>query len=644
VEIVAHQLLLAVAVGALAGAGFRMASRLTPRGLERVVAAAPLAVGLAVLWSLGLGLLELGASPAALALSAVATWLAVRAVLPAPEIAPSVEIAGWWRALGTAGRAGAGAVAAAVAAYASFVLRHPQLGIDAVTNHLGDVVGWTANGRPGSVVELQYGLPFGNYPQATETVLTWGSALSRSFVWAGLWSLATVLLLAAAGWVGVRALGAGRAVAALAIAAVCTSPLVADGARTPGTDLPALAWLVTAGALVAASTRRPALLAPALVGAGLAIGTKTTAAPLVLVVLALAGVTHRRRLREHRDLLLGAGLAALVVGGTWYVRNWIGRGSPLWPLVSLPGGDPLPPLIDALDYSLLDRPDATLRGNLDVYEEKLAGFLALFAAAVLAPLAVRRRSVVLAAGATALALILWLNAPFTGRGDLALTGPYLSAVRYLLPAAAAAVTCLVLAAERGGRGARAAALGALVAAIGWNLLHTLDLGYPVTPSAALVLGGAGAGALLAAALSRVRPGAALVRVGAGAAAVLAVAGAALATDGYVERHSRANRGDARVPFAEIAGVLAAREDFQDGSQPVAVAPVVSAMLAGDTLAHEVELIPRDEPCAQIEARATTGWVVIADVRNEVIPPYTALDCFRGRAPVLEADGYRVYRD
>jgi hypothetical protein len=36
--------------------------------------------------------------------------------------------------------------------------------------------------------------------------------------------------------------------------------------------------------------------------------------------------------------------------------------------------------------------------------------------------------------------------------------------------------------------------------------------------------------------------------------------------------------------------------------------------------------------------------VIADVQNEVIPPFTARQCFRGRRPVIETGVYRVYRD
>jgi hypothetical protein len=65
VEIVVHHLLLAAGVAALGGAALRIASQWAPRGLERVVAAAPVAVSLAVLWSLVLGLAGTSGGPLA---------------------------------------------------------------------------------------------------------------------------------------------------------------------------------------------------------------------------------------------------------------------------------------------------------------------------------------------------------------------------------------------------------------------------------------------------------------------------------------------------------------------------------------------------------------------------------------------------
>jgi hypothetical protein len=644
VDALAHHALLAVAVAALAGASVRLASTLAPRGLERAVAAAPIGVSAAVLWALALGLAGLGTDPAALGASAAATWLAVRLTVPAPAVPLAVDAGEWWAGLSLPARVAAGALAGAAAAWAGFVLRHPQLGTDAVVYHLPDVVGWIGNGRPGSVIDVYYALPFGNYPQATEVAMAWGAGLSRSFVFPALWSLGTLLLLAGAGWLGLRSLGADRRVTALGLAAVCTAPLVAHAAGTVGTDLPALAWLVAAAALVAASRARPGLLAPALLAAALGIGTKTTVAPLALLVLGLGWWTHRSRLGQIRRPLLAAGAAAAVVGGAWYVRNAIGHGSPLWPLVEIPGSDPLPDLVERSSYSVLDRPHETLAGNLDVYERRLAGYLLLIAAAVVAPLLARRRAVIVAGAATGLSLLLWLNAPFTGAGDLGIEGPFLSAVRYLLPAAAAGAACLVLAAAQGPRPARVLAIAALGLATAWNLLRTSEIGYPITPSAATLLGAAAVGAALAAALARLRLGRRAVQAAAALAAIVAVGAGAAATDGYVERYVRANQPYPRIPYTDVVGLLAARPDFRDGSEPVYMAPGVSAMLAGDTFDHEVELIPREEPCARVEARARTGWVVIGDLVAPGVPPYTARQCFHGRRPVVELEGYRVFRD
>ena len=62
-----YHALLALSVAALAAASLRAAGALGAVGLERAVAAAPIAVSLAVAWSLLLGLAELGTSPWALA-------------------------------------------------------------------------------------------------------------------------------------------------------------------------------------------------------------------------------------------------------------------------------------------------------------------------------------------------------------------------------------------------------------------------------------------------------------------------------------------------------------------------------------------------------------------------------------------------
>ena len=123
--IAAHQILLALAVAALAGAALRLASTTGARGLVRVVAAAPLGASIAVLETLALGLPGLGGSPVALSLAAGATWLAARTWLPAPEPRPRDELTAWWREAPPLLRYSLVAVLGAWLAWAIWLVRYP---------------------------------------------------------------------------------------------------------------------------------------------------------------------------------------------------------------------------------------------------------------------------------------------------------------------------------------------------------------------------------------------------------------------------------------------------------------------------------------------------------------------------------------
>ncbi|MDX6669115.1 MAG: hypothetical protein QOK04_2495, partial [Solirubrobacteraceae bacterium] len=63
-----------------------MASRLSPAGFERVIAASALGAAAAVVHSLALGLVVLGADPVALFAAAAATYVAVVALTPPPTV------------------------------------------------------------------------------------------------------------------------------------------------------------------------------------------------------------------------------------------------------------------------------------------------------------------------------------------------------------------------------------------------------------------------------------------------------------------------------------------------------------------------------------------------------------------------------
>jgi hypothetical protein len=645
-----HHLLLVGSVASLAAAALRAAALASPSAPLRVLAAAPIAVGTAIAEALALSVAGLGTNPVALAGAALATWLATRRLLPPPERSLLTEIAaglrgaswGWWVA--------GGALVGSSIAYVVWLWRYPSLGIDALAYHLPQVVAWVQNGRPGTVREFIDVLPVGNYPQTNEVALAWSAGLARSFSPVAPWNMAMLWLLGGSVWVGGRSLGAPRAAAATASAALCLNPMVVRELGTAGTDLPALAWLACSAALAAGSRERPALTAPALLAAALSVGTKTTTAALAAIAVGAALWHARAQLRSLLPVLLAAAGAALVVGGTWYVRNVISHGSPLWPLVATPWGDPLPHFVTQVNHSLLERPHRTLSGHLGGYEKDIAGGLLLLAGGIAAPFFARSRTVLSAAGATLLATLLWASAPATGASDIPeLQRLPLTTDRYLLPAIGAGTVALLLASSRRpgqGRTGRSIAMALLSGAAVWSVARSLRLGFPERPSLATVIGGAalGAGAALALLVARrleAPPPARRLALPATAltVAALGAVGGTLAASGYLRRHARI-----QLPLTHAyAPYLAAQPGFADGSGPVFMAPTVSAILAGDRLGHDVQLIPADEPCPGVLARARRGWTVVADRHDSYLRGFTAAGCLRQRRPTFTEGATTVYR-
>jgi hypothetical protein len=641
---IVHHAALGMSVAALTGAGIRAASRAAPDGLERALAGAVLAAAAAVGEALGLGLLGLGTHPVVLPLAALATWAAARAWLPEPQLRVAVELRRWWTALNAPARYGILALVGAGLGWTAWLLVNPSIGIDGVVYHLTEIVGWVHSGHPGAVQPITYVFPVGSYPMTDEVLLAWASGISRSFVPAALSTPAALALFVLAGWSGLRALSVPPSVRALALAAVVTAPLPVQQLAGPNTDLPAVAWLGCTAALCAGAPRRPGLLAPALVAAGLAVGTKTTTLPLAALVLLLAAARVRPALPGLARALGLAVATATVVGGTWYLRNLFDHGSPFWPFTAAPWGDPVPHYLQLLHVSYLERPRATLTGRWGVYAGTLSGYLVLFVAAFVVPLAARRRVVWAAMLVTALALLTWASAPFTGIADDPRLAPLsVSTLRYLMPTAAAAALALALAAGAGRWVARGVAL-VLGAAIVWNLARNAELGYPYFPDLRWLVGGTAAGALLAVVLSyapAARALSTLSGVRAGAAAIATGVGLAVAASGYVQRH-----GETDATFdAKTALWLAAQPSFRDGSARISVAETPVGVLAGDRLQHRVELIPADEPCPRVIERARRGWVLVRQPGpgQDLLPSFTAAACLAGRRPVYADDQVRLFR-
>jgi hypothetical protein len=626
--VLGSHLLLIIALVALGDASLRLSSLISPSGLERVVSCAVLAAAVAVLEALVLGRVALGGSRFALAGGMALLWMAARAWLPAPTTPPARELRHWWERLELPARAGIGALVGGVLAVAITILHRPAPGFDGVTYHLPEAVGFVQSGHTGSVLNLYYGLPVGNYPMTNEVLLSWLAGISHGFAALTLWSPASYLLLFMAGWLGLRALRVPGPSRALALCALLLTPLVIAGLPQPDTDLPATTWLVCSAALSVSARERPLLLVPAIVALGMSIGTKTTGALLGILVLAFALWSLRAHLRPIAwPLALGA-IAAAGVGATWYLRNFIEHGSPLWPFVATPWGDRVPLTVQLVSHTLAERFRVTLLDHLGTYLSTLSGATLLAAVAV--------------------GTLAWVNAPVTGLSDIpGLYWAVLSSVRYLLPVFAAGACALALAATEGTRGPRSAALIALTGALAWSLVSDINHGF-FLPFASWLATGVLAGTALAATSRYIR---AAPRGAAAAASLVLIlacgAGLAVGSTGFLARHAKV----VAEWDAAAAGFLLRQPDYDHGRVTVAAAPDALGPLAGDRLQHRISLIGQTDSCEQVRALSRRSWVVLRVASAQPVPgrpgvlfPYvgTAQACLANQPPLFDDGAYRIY--
>jgi hypothetical protein len=308
----------------------------------------------------------------------------------------------------------------------------------------------------------------------------------------------------------------------------------------------------------------------------------------------------------------------------------------------LPWGDPVPPVIDAVSSSLLERPSATLSNRIDDYVSLLAGGVVLLAGGLVAAVANRRAAI--AAGATALSVLLWAAGPVSGASPrIEFADIALSAVRYLLPALACGATALALATLGRRRANDPFAIGAAVVLAGalvWGIVRDAQLGFPTVPGVETLVAGAVIGALVAWLLGWL-----IVRIPLVATALFAALVLALAAHNYLFHHAEASRSFDQ----DISRFLAAQPDYADGDAPVAAAPTMAGPLAGDRVTHRLTLIRPDTPCATVRKVAREGYVLLraavsVEFRGGVIypAPITAWRCFAGRQPVFAHNGASIY--
>ncbi len=627
--VLAGHALLVVAAVALAAGGLRVAAQLGAGGLERVLSAFTFAAAAAVVEALALGLVGAGGDRVVLTGAALAGWVAVRRSTPRPALAPGLELIAWLRRMPAAAAVGVGATTGVVVGWIVHQLRHPFIGGDGLIYHLPIASAWVQNGRPGSVVGVLDGLPVANYPVTNEVVVAWALAISRSWVIASIWSPLLLAALAAGAWLVLRELEVPRAVGALAVGAVCVLPLAVFGLGGPTTDIAATAWLVVAAGLGVASRRAPALVYPAILAAALCLGTKTTPALLIVALAVLCARPLRAVTRAHPARVAAVVGLGVVIGGLWPLRNLVVHGSPLWPLVAAPWGDPVPAGLVPFEVSFLDHPRKLVGTHYQGYLDVVAGGILLAAAAVGLPL-VRRSRAALAAGAAAgAALLAWGLAPYTGilADDFAV-----GATRYLLPALAACALAAGLAARGATPGLRRLVAAVLGASIVWSGWRTAALGYPYVPSLALLAASPALGGLAVAAVRRgVGPSRWLV---AGVGAIACTVGLAAAADGYVARHAATGLADGPLLRAQLPGLV-------NGSRLISSAPGTVVMLRGDGLEHGLSVIGPGETCADLRGRLAKGPVILES--EPPSPLYTRLSrCLAGVAGQVAHGYYDVY--
>lgn len=619
-------LLLAGTATALWNAAWRVAARAGAAVLLTAIAAAVVFAAAATIGLLALGRVGLADDQWAIAAGAGAALFATRALtIAGPPVVPAFTAVirstepRWLIALGVA--------AGAYLAWVAWLLHFPALGFDSGSYHLTEGVLWAQGGDTGSSSLIAEGYPYGAYPRSFEVLAAGALALSHSLISYSLLVASMMALLASAGWVVVRALGASRLTAALGVGAFCLLlPLAGWQEGGAVTDLASIAWLASCSALALHAVRgRPALLPLALLAGGLAIGTKTVTALVVLATLAWAVWALRAELRSLTLPLALAGVALVIAGGGWYIENTLAHGWPLWPFTAAPWGDPVPPLIDSIDVSLISAPAETIsRVGSGVAERFAAGLLILFAGA--APALVSRRRALRAGGAlVVLSVLIWLLSPFTGvTDDRTFDSSALSTYRYLLPATALGVALLCAVRGRG----RALADGVLAIALGTGLVEGLAFGLPAFPSGVILVTGAAAGALLGyAAVVLVRRGFAVdghpgaIGLTAVAAVVVGlVAALAIATPGYEGRYAgTGSRG------AELIGWMAS-EPALDGEITIAIGPQTLAPVAGARLQHRLEVLTPDETCMRATGE-NPDWLIVIESPFSPPCPRTAFAAF-----------------
>ena len=230
-------------------------------------------------------------------------------------------------------------VAAAWRLYAALVL--PPYAYDALTYHLTTVATWISGQ---SLEPTPLSLCCSRYPATAELLFAWPALFTGNDAIVDVVQLVLAVVASAATGAIASALGARPSGAIAAACLFFLTPVVLAQTTTNYVDV------VTAGGTLVASyfvlrflqaeqfggatgvPTRPALLVPAGIGGGVALGTKATGV-LVIVLIGALLVARVVRARGRPTTALAAFLVpTLLVGSFWYLRNLVETGNPIDPV------------------------------------------------------------------------------------------------------------------------------------------------------------------------------------------------------------------------------------------------------------------------------------------------------------------------
>lgn len=656
-------LLLCGSVGLVGAAACRIACRITTRPALRVLVAATLGCFAAITQALILGLVGLGENGIVLTMASALIAVTVRwRVAPPPGPTLRTQVAAGLGALGRMEQAVLGAVAGAGATTLAYLLWRPFTPYDGLMYHLGEPAIWLHNGHPGSLVPMNQQTPVQAYPKNFEVLVGWLLGLAHTPV-VGPLLMFGLLSLGAAGLIcGLALVGVDRRRGALAAAAVLLIPVGIIGLGGPSTDLPTLVWIVVTGALCLGAIEEAALLPVAFVAAGLALGTKATAAPAVAMMILATLFVLRRGLRSDTGrLLAGAGLGG-GVGALWYIQNWVVYGAPLYPFYRFPAGPPLPATITFYRTSFIDSPGAALRaGTLHGYFEWLGGGVFLLIGLVVAAVAATRlrggdrRWLAAAVVAALVELLAWSTGPFTGYPNRPGTLFFpLDGIRYLFPGLPIIALPVVLLTRRSGvtRHLAEAVLAAAVAANVWALRYWRS---PYRPPNKYLAAGFVLGAAVACGLVVLRgrhlPHRRWWRAPVAAGSVLAFAAVlTVPATGYMTRAVAVPQPPETTQFAiaTVVGWLNRQPAWTGGRQAVGAGPIGDALLGGPTYSHRVFLVSQATSCPSVRGLLATNWLVLGvptygTAKYDSFYTFDRSTCLQGVRPAFTGGGYVIYR-